>query len=290
MAEYAAGQYEKALRAVASGLHLSPTSALLYYTQGLCHQHLNQAKEAKEAFQKCLRLSPEDTDALYNLARLYYNENDAETALAYAELSLNLMESTPDGCNDVMTYNLMGYLHEALQQTPQAISMYTRSLALDPAQVDIGIFLSRLYAQVQEVSKAIETLVTVTAHDPTHADAFYELSLCLAKSGDWTQTIDACKQVITINPLYTKAYNQLGLALYCVNDLGDAIQYYQKALEIDPNYVTALNNLAYTYEKMERYAEAIQTFTAYLNHDQVSATEKAEVQEHLLLIKQKLPR
>lgn len=281
---YQAGEYGKALQELDKAEAINPQMAEIHYTKGLCYQQMGQTEEAKQAFQQALSINPDDADTLYNLARIYYIEEDLDVAQAYCEQANNLVGPAGD---EQVSY-LMGLIHEQQGNTEEAIRCYEQSLSINTEQVLVGTFLAKLYVKQQDYAKAIDLLRTMAELDPNNLEVFYELSLCLAKVGEWEETIRFCKRVIEIDPAYTKGYNQLGLAMYCTNRLEEAVENYNKALQIDPDYATAINNLAYTYEKMQQYDKAIKQFESYLRFTEERPDEKAEIEEHIELLKRKM--
>jgi tetratricopeptide (TPR) repeat protein len=281
---YNAGEYERALAELVLAEERNPGLSYIFYNKALCLQQLGRTEEAKEAFQASLALDPDDPDTLYNLARLFYTEDDLDVAMAYLEQARELVET--QGGDDLVCY-LLALIYEQQGDIEQAIEFYEKALLLNSEHLLSGIFLSKLYVKRQEYQRAIELLRDLAEKDPNNLDVNYELSLCLAKVGEWEDTIRYCRRVIEIDPNYTKAYNQLGLALYCTERLEEAVESYEKALKIDPSYATALNNLAYTYEKMQNYEKAVDKFTEYLAFRSGNAEERTEIEEHITLLRRK---
>lgn len=281
---YAQGQYEKALQDLQNAEALDPHLGVIAYTQGLCYQTLDMIVQAKQAFHKALSLNPDDPDTLYNLARLYYNEDNLEKALSYAEQANALLDES----GDEMISCLLGLIFEQQGRPQDAITEYEKSLAINPDQVLTSLFLGKLYVRTQEYQKALHLFRFAVEQDPNNLETNYELSLCLAKLGEWEETIRYCRRTIEIDPTSAKAYNQLGLSLYCTHQYEEAIQYYLQALAIDPNYSTALNNLAYTYEKLQEFNKAIEMFSRYLETKTEPSQERKELIDHIELLKGKL--
>lgn len=281
---YNQGQYAKALEDLAKARELNASMAEVYYTEGLCHQKLENWDAAKKAFQDCLKRNASDTDALYNLARLYYNEDELDIAQAYLEQAEALLAPT----EDPMVLGLMAYIAESQGNTQGAEDLYNRVLALNPESSQTWFYLGKLRIQTGDYPNAASALQHASELDPTNPEIPYEQSLCFAKLGQWEETINACKRVLDLSPNYTKAYNQLGLACYCSNQFEEALHHYEKALSIDPDYITALNNLAYTYEKLEMYAKAVESFSAYIQHLPATSPERKDVNEHIAILQQKL--
>lgn len=287
---YQAGKYKEAIHKLSKIQAKGANFLALYYTKGLCYQGIGDDQLAKESYKSALALNPDDPDTLYNLARLYYNENDLETALAYAEQAQDI---TKDNGDELVEY-LLGLIYEQQNRTEDAILAYERSLTINPKQLLAAIFLGKLCMKIQDFPKAIAILKDAVEQDPLNLEVNYDLALCLAKVGEWEDTIRYCKRVIEIDPGYAKAYNQLGLALYCTERLEEAVESYQTALRTDPCFSTALNNLAYTYEKMQNYEKAIEAFTEYLalkenqTSEPMPIEERMQVEEHITILKRKL--
>lgn len=281
---YTQGQFEKALDHLAKAKGLDAGMGEIYYTEGLCYQKLENWEAAKKAFQETLKHNASDTDALYNLARLYYNEDELDIALAYLEQAEALLSPN----EDPMILALMAYIADGQGNPQLAMTLYNRTLAINPDSAQTWFYLGKIQIQLQSYPEALESLQKAASLDSNDPEIPYELSLCYAKLGQWDQTIASCKDVLAINPEFTKAYNQLGLAYYCTNDFEHALENYQNALKIDPEYITALNNLAYTYEKLEQYNKAVESFSAYLTHLAPTSPERKDVLEHITLLQQKI--
>ncbi len=281
---YDRGRYDKALKTLRKAIKQKPDLAIVHYTQGLCHEKLGDLESAKKAFQTCLQYDPQDQDCLYNLARILYNQQELETAMAYAEYADSLVEDPGD---DQIAY-LLGLIYEEIGDHPLAIAAYKKSLAINPEQIIAGLFLGKLYLQLQQVDEAIDLLRQLAESDPGHLEVNYELAMSLAKKNQWEEAIGYFQRVIEIDSTYITAYNQLGLCFYCTDRLPEAVDCYERALSFQPDYATVINNLAYTYEKMKQYDKAIEKFKAYRPFVEDQPGELVELDEHILLLEQKL--
>lgn len=281
---YQQGQYKKSLQKLDRALKVRPDWAVLPYAKGLCFDKMDQVEAAKQAFKDCLTLTPDDSDCLYNLARLYYEDNSLDVASAYAEQA----EMMAEGEGDPQVSYLLGVIYEQQERIEDAVAAYQKSLALNPKQPNVYIYLAGIFMRIHDYISAIETYKTLIEHDPSNSQAMFELAQCFAKTSDWENAIAFCQLVIQLDPKNTLAYNQMGLALYCLGRIEEAIHHYSKALEINPNYATAINNLAYAFEKKGDYVKAIDRFKQYLNHMQDNPAEKVEIEEHITMLQQKV--
>ena len=79
--------------------------------------------------------NPQDADAIYNLATIYYGIDSIEKSYRYYELAIRQAPAK------AMSYYGKGLCAEELKRTEEAISLYNQALNLDP---DLKIAEERL--------------------------------------------------------------------------------------------------------------------------------------------------
>jgi Flp pilus assembly protein TadD len=273
---YRQGKASTGIALLTTAIAHEPDNAELHYTQGVIFESLGKAKEAQKAYQTALTHHPEDPDTLYNLGRLFYLQNDFDTALAYLDLAEGFA-SPPDE----MLLSLMAMIYEQQNNPELAIAYYEKSLAIAPNQEDIGHYLGKLYLKTNQFDLAVSLLRNVATRNPKNAELQYDYALALSKIDAWRESGEYAALAIALNPQFTKAYNQLGLSYYCTERYEEASSAYKKALELDPRYETAHVNLAYCYEKLKNYTEAITLFKSYMSRLDPAGKECQELEKHV---------
>jgi tetratricopeptide (TPR) repeat protein len=93
---------------------------------------IQRAEESKiiEAYEACLKLNPQSTDALVNLGTIWYNKRDYQEA---ERLYTAAIEIDP---NCALAHYNLGNLHDELGRKDEAIASYKRAIEIDPKYAD----------------------------------------------------------------------------------------------------------------------------------------------------------
>lgn len=113
---------------------------------------------------RALELAPEDTEVLYNRARIL-QEMDEEASIPVYERAADLTDYDPRPA-----YNL-GNIHKRRGEWEQAIACYEQAISLDPAYPSPHHNLGTVYEELGEMERAIELWRKVLVLDPSHQNA-----------------------------------------------------------------------------------------------------------------------
>lgn len=165
---------------------------------------------ALDLFHKQLQRDPNDALNLTGLATVYVLLGDLDSALEYAKRGYQLEESEYPAL-------MLGYILSLRGEYPQAINLYKKALARNPASVAAQFNLAYVFLRMAE----------------------FRLALKLLKQLDETMGPDESKNFIR-----SKAYNNMAYAYWGIKDLVQAENYFKKALEVTPDFAIAKKNLA----------------------------------------------
>lgn len=129
----------------------SEPGAAEWYELG-CELELTSGAEARDAYERAIRLEPGHADAHVNLGRLLHEGGDAASAAAEYGRAL---DSDP-GCA-IAAFNL-GVALEDLERPADAARAYERALAIDPSNADAHYNLAGILEQRGEKATALNHL------------------------------------------------------------------------------------------------------------------------------------
>eukprot|EP01084_Bolivina_argentea_P252149 423171_1 len=70
-------QFNEALKYYQQSIHKNCNNPLIYIKIGnLLHQHLNNCAKAKEMFEKCIKISPNNEECWFNYGKLLFKQNN----------------------------------------------------------------------------------------------------------------------------------------------------------------------------------------------------------------------
>jgi tetratricopeptide (TPR) repeat protein len=187
----------------------------------------------------------------------------AETAIekrdyASAEPLLNKVVATDP--NNFQAWFDLGFVYNALGNTPDSIAAYRKSVAAKPdvfeSNLNLGLMLAKTgQPDAEEFLRAATTLKPTANVDEGHARAWQSLAHVVENTKP-EDAIEAYKQAAALEPRDPEPHLSAGQLLEKENRFADAEQEYKQALALDPNSSDALIGLANVYMRAQRYAEA----------------------------------
>jgi tetratricopeptide (TPR) repeat protein len=198
--------------------------------------------------------APDNPRALVNLALALLQQPEGRaSAVAALERALAL---SPDDVEAV--YNL-AYCQMLEGRTREAIRGFERAERLRPAYPGVHQALGTLDAQTPgREALAAEEFAAWVRLSPDDPGAHYALGTALAQSGSRLDAAEsAFRSALRLDPTFANAHLNLGNLLAArPGRLGEAIDQYQQAIEIDPKLTLAHFNLAMALLSARRLPEA----------------------------------
>jgi len=118
---------------------------------GTAYQEQGQTEKAEAAFKKAYSLS-QNYNASYNLAKIYYGQNKFDLALDFIQKSLDKYDRS------LLAWNLRGLIYENLKKFDDAVASYQRALKIVPNEVNVSFNLGIVYYNNGQFDKAKEIL------------------------------------------------------------------------------------------------------------------------------------
>lgn len=120
----AQGKYMDAIKAYREAPKDSP---MVWNKMGIAWQHLLATDQAKQDYERALRIKPRYPEAMNNLGTIYYEEKDYKGAEKLYRRALKLMPRS------ATFYNNLGAAYFAQGKFRQGASAYQNAFTLDPA-------------------------------------------------------------------------------------------------------------------------------------------------------------
>jgi tetratricopeptide (TPR) repeat protein len=117
-----------------------------------CQLEVTSIDEARDAYERALRLDPNHADAHVNLGRLLHEQRAPAAAETHYRAALEF-----DPQHSIAAFNL-GVALEDLGRTNEAIASYEKSLELEPLNADAHFNLAGVYERRGEKASAVRHL------------------------------------------------------------------------------------------------------------------------------------
>jgi len=140
-----------AVKAFTNCLAIKPDFSEAQNNLGTAYQEAGQMDKAEAAFKKAYELD-QSYNASYNLARIYYERNDLDQALAYVQKSLDKYDRS------ILAWNLKGLILESKDKIDEAVASYEQGLKILPGEVNISFNLGVAHFKAGRREKAREIM------------------------------------------------------------------------------------------------------------------------------------
>jgi Flp pilus assembly protein TadD len=222
-----AREFEQAVQLSRSALQKNPADSHLWTLQGIALANLRNNKEALAAFQKALKLSPNDVAALAGAAQIEYESSNAGAvpllkhllklrptdptahamlavlqfrqgncaeATGHFEAAGTLLDTQPDA------QNAYGTCLVRLRRFDSAAGVFEKALALKPDDPHQRQLLAAIQLIAHHPQAAIATLRPLVDGGQASAHAMELASSAYEEAGDTPQAVSALRQAILLDP------------------------------------------------------------------------------------------
>jgi len=156
----------------------------------------------------------------------------------------------------------LGEVFADLEQLPEAIANYEKSLENNKDLTEIYVPLGILYYQSGDIAKADDLLTKALASSADSSETQFFLGLVRSSQGRNEEALAAFQKAKTLDATSAEAFNNSGETLLKLKRPADAIPDFRKAVEIKPTYFDAWFGLGEAYYADGNFPEAITAYKA----------------------------
>lgn len=261
--QYHAGHFAQC-QATLQPLVSSPAATPQMYKQlGWCYHRLNKPKEATEAFEHAIALTPADESNYVDLIKVLEAHNFLRVALDAANRTAALFPKS------AAVFNLKGSIESRLSQFTDAITSYKHSVEVQSSDSESWLGLGRAQASAGLIPDATSTFTTAIERFPkeTRLKVVYaEMLLNHADAADRTSSMRAeqlLRQAIASDPTNPEAFFELGKIELSDARLTDACQHLERAVRLLPQSSQVHFVLFRAYRRLNRTADAQRELETY---------------------------
>lgn len=247
---FKSGYFREAKEQFEKGIRLDPNYQDMFYYLGKTYLALKDEVNAEKYFKKSLELNPNDARSHNEIGEILEHQGNWKEALAHYEKALQIV---PD-----FTYVLdkYGRILSSQGRSEDALAFYRKALETDPSYQDVYFLIGRELRNLGRVEEARDTLLKAVELNPKDARALCELGNIHADEGEWDAAEDYHRRAVSVRPDFAYAYEQLGRILFAKENLIEAESNFKKAIELNPEYQDSVYLLGCVLKKQERMNEA----------------------------------
>ena len=205
-----------------------------HYQTGIQKLAQGDLKQAREAFQKSLKVNSKYVKSILGLAEIAFKEGEVRQAGQYLKDAMSL---SPESGDIQTAWARYLYLEKRFSEAEVA---FKKALTLAPRGVAAYVDLGDMYMNaMQDTRKAIEAYKGAIDVDPEHAGAHYALGVALSSLGKIEEAqpeFETARNLAPENPLPIQALVRLHLER---QEYAKALEYLDALLKFNPKFVPA---------------------------------------------------
>ena len=209
---------------------------------------------AQELYNQVLKINPNHSQTLNNIAVIFTNSKDYQKAISSYEKAIEINPNFADA-----HYNL-GVIFMKLKDYQKAISCFEKAIEINPNYAKAYYNQGNTYSELGDYQKALGCYDKAIKINPNYSVTYNNLGNIFQKLGDLQKAKDCYEKAIEINPNYVDAYYNLGVISKELGEDQKAKSCYEKAIEIDPNFAHAHNNLGNVFKDSGNPQKAISCY------------------------------
>jgi tetratricopeptide (TPR) repeat protein len=225
----------------------------LYYSGILYAQEKNNS-EALRLLIKASQINPKNYNVLYNLALVYQREKNWHKSLYFYNQCL------ANNPNDAIAHNNMGNVFKEFQLWKDAFASYKNAITINPSYYQPYSNCALALKELGRIDEALEYANVAIKLAPEYAEGFYNLGIILNLLKKHKESINAYKQAIKINIIYPEAHFNIGNILKEIGNYEDALVHFKKAIQEKSNYFEALANCGVVYQEINNNEDAFKYY------------------------------
>jgi tetratricopeptide (TPR) repeat protein/peroxiredoxin len=201
--------------------------------------------QAAASFRIALRDDPSSAEALYGIGSVCLDQQKTAEARESFERALKLRASYPDTLAN--SWNNLGLLAAREGRTGEAIGYFQAGLRLSPDHLITLDNLGSAYRQQKrwdDARKTYERALEVSSND---AEANYGLGMVFAQNDDTARAFDSLQKALKLRPAYPEALNNLGILYLRTQRRDQAVASFEECIRVAPAFDQSYLNLARVY-------------------------------------------
>jgi len=247
-----AGNLTQALEELQEATRQSPNDPKVQNMLGIVLTELGRLKEANEAYDHALSLTPDFVPARKNRAINAFSLGDYKLAASEFE---TLVKQAP---KDFVPHLFLGLLAMERSDWSAALPHLLEARQLTPNNARVLLALTRVHFALAERQLALESVRAMRASSHSSSAERFELGVVLAQFESNTEAVEVFQDLWTEKPTYTVGFN-LALVQYRTGQLEAALRTVQELGSRWKPGGELLNLQGWIYNKMHRLDQARQS-------------------------------
>jgi tetratricopeptide (TPR) repeat protein/peroxiredoxin len=201
--------------------------------------------QAAASFQLALRDDPSSAEAYYGLGSAYLSQQKTAEAREGFERAVKLHASYPDTLANA--WNNLGLLAAQEGRADEAVRCFQEAVRLSPDHLIALNNLGNAYRLEKKWDEAHETFERALEVSPGDPEANYGLAMVFAHADDTAHAYEYLQRALKARPAYPEALNNLGILYLRTQRRDEAVASFEECIRVAPAFDQSYLNLARVY-------------------------------------------
>ena len=201
--------------------------------------------QAAASFQLAMRDNPSSAEACYGLGSAYLNLQKTAEARESFERAIKLRASYPDTLANA--WNNLGLLSTQEGSTEEAVRRFQEAVRLSSDHLIALNNLGNAYRLQKNWDAARKTFEHALEVSPNDPEANYGLAMVFAQADDTTHAYEYLQRAVKARPAYPEALNNLGILYLRTRQRNEAVATFEECIRVAPAFDQPYLNLARVY-------------------------------------------
>lgn len=283
--EYLSGQkYEDAVIVFSQMLKADPDNSTLNFFTGMAYETV---EDFKKAISYYLKIKPDHSQykkTILNIAMLYKQLGEEQTARSYLEDKYKLFPKDID----IIIY--LASFYEKDENYDKAIALFKKGLEDSPGNTSLLFRLGALQDKAGFAEESMITMKKIIEIDPKDAGALNYLGYSYADRGiKLDEALLLLERAYELRPDDGYITDSLGWVYYKLGQYQKAVEYLEKAAELTSFETIISDHLGDAYQKTDQFKKALDTYKKALFNAKDEDKEKAlELKEKIGAVRKKI--
>ncbi|WP_158838500.1 tetratricopeptide repeat protein [Polaribacter sp. L3A8] len=248
------GNHKGAIDLLKKALTFTDDKVDVWSLLGMEYLYLDDFKNARLTFSKCVNVDFEDYSALYNVVYCFDMEQDHEEAITY----LNTYIEINPYCE--VAWHQLGRQYFILENYEKALTSFDYAVIIDESFIGGYLEKAKTLEQLRRYNEAIDNYLITLELDDATAFVYTRVGECYEKLLNFDKAISFYKKAVHEDPLLDKAWVLLTNLYFIEENYEKAAYYISKALKIEEDNALYWKLYAEINLKLNFYEEAVTGF------------------------------
>jgi tetratricopeptide (TPR) repeat protein len=235
-------------------MSLAPANIGALLREALALQGQGQLREAEKIYNRVLKATPDNFDALNLLGGVKMAQGRVGEAQRLFSAAAKANPRVPHGWSN------LGQALFALNRPTEALECLDKALVLAPGDPSILYQHAAVLLGLSRPQDALEEFQQVLARNPQSSEAFVGIGLAQAALGNPEEALAAFDAALSLNPNQPAAQYNRGVALVKLGRYADAVVANNRAIAAVPEHAGAWLNRGKALVQLNRLDEAIASY------------------------------